>query len=97
MDLQYHSQRGDHGRGRLGGHPSCPPEVRMTPPAADLPPEVKAFFGTWDGVLASRLVVEEIDATYARVVYAWGDDPQERFKGGWSRITAKVLPGGALQ
>jgi hypothetical protein len=44
----------------------------MTPPAADLPPEVKAFFGTWDGVLASRLVVEEIDATYARVVYAWG-------------------------
>jgi hypothetical protein len=46
----------------------------MTPPAADLPPEVKAFFGTWegtwDGVLASRLVVEEIDATYARVVDA---------------------------
>jgi hypothetical protein len=79
----------------------APPEVRMTPPAADLPPEVKAFFGTWegtwDGVLASRLVVEEIDATYARVVYAWADDPQERFKGGWSRITAKVLPGGALQ
>jgi hypothetical protein len=79
----------------------APPEVRMTPPAADLPPEVKAFFGTregtWDGVLASRLVVEEIDATYARVVYAWANDPQERFKGGWSRITAKVLPGGALQ
>jgi hypothetical protein len=51
----------------------------------------------WDGVLASGLVVEEIDATYARVVYAWADDPQERFKGGWSRITSKVLPGGALQ
>jgi hypothetical protein len=79
----------------------APPELRMTPPAADLPPEVAAFFGTWegtwDGVLSSRLVVEEIDATSARVVYAWADDPQGRFKGGWSRIRAKILPGGALQ
>jgi hypothetical protein len=79
----------------------APPEIRMTPPAADLPPEVTAFFGTWegtwDGILAGRLVVEEIDATSARVVYAWADDPQERFKGGWSRIRAKVLPGGVLQ
>ena len=78
-----------------------PPELRMTPPAADLPPEVTAFFGTWegtwDGVLPSRLVVEEIDATSARVVYAWADDPKGRFKAGWSRVRAKILPGGALQ
>jgi hypothetical protein len=50
----------------------APPELRMTPPAADLPAELTAFFGTWegtwDGVLPSRLVVEEIDATSARVV-----------------------------
>jgi hypothetical protein len=79
----------------------APPEIRMTPPAADLPPEVKAFFGTWegtwDGVLPSRLVVEEIDATSARVVYAWADHPQGRFTGGWSRVRATVLPGGTLQ
>jgi hypothetical protein len=79
----------------------APPELRMTPPAADLPAELTAFFGTWegtwDGVLPSRLVVEEIDATSARVVYAWADDPQERFKGGWSRMRAKVLPEGTLK
>jgi hypothetical protein len=77
------------------------PEVEMTPPAADLAPEVKAFFGTWegtwDGVLASRLVVEAIDATSARVVYAWADDPQGQFTGGWVRVTTQVRPDGTLQ
>ena len=72
----------------------APPEVHMTTPAEDLPPEMKAFFGTWegtwDGVPSSRLVVEEIDATSARVVYAWADVPQGRFTGGWSRIRAKM-------
>jgi hypothetical protein len=79
----------------------APPEIHMTTPATDLPPDVTAFFGTWEGIwdggLASRLVVEEIDATSARVVYAWADDPQRHLKGGWVRVTTKVLPEGALQ
>jgi hypothetical protein len=78
-----------------------PPEVPMTPPAADLPREVAAFSGTWEGawnsVVASRLVVESINADTARVVYAWADHPRGRFKGGWARVDAKVLPGGKLQ
>src|SRR5919199_4799334 len=78
-----------------------PPEVTITPPAADLPPELAAYSGTWEGawdnVLKSRLVVEHIDAEAARVVYAWADHPQGRFKGGWTRVKAKVLPGGRLQ
>ena len=51
----------------------------MMTPAVDLAPAVKAFFGTWegtwDGVLASRLVVEAMDATSARIVYARADNP----------------------
>jgi putative tryptophan/tyrosine transport system substrate-binding protein len=78
-----------------------PPEVMMTPPAADLPPELAAYSGTWEGawgnVLKSRLIVEKIDAESARVVYAWADHPQGRFKGGWARVRAQVLPGGKLQ
>ncbi len=78
-----------------------PPEVTITPPAADLPPELAAYSGTWEGIwdtgLKSRLVVEKIDAESARVVYAWADHPQGRFKGGWVRVRAQVLPGGKLQ
>jgi putative ABC transport system substrate-binding protein len=48
-----------------------PPEVNLTPPATDLPSEIAAFSGTWEGlwngVLPSRLVVESIDADSARV------------------------------
>ena len=78
-----------------------PPEVTITPPAADLLPELAAYSGTWEGawgnVLKSRLIVEKIDGESARVVYAWADHPQGRFKGGWARFRAKVLPGGKLQ
>jgi hypothetical protein len=90
----------------IGGAPSAtilpaPPELHITVPAANLPPEVAAFSGTWEGawddVLPSRLVVEEIDTESARVVYAWADHPQGRFQAGWSRVRVKVLPGGTLQ
>src|SRR5262249_16217281 len=78
-----------------------PPEVHVTPPSADLPREVAAFSGTWEGVwnnvISSRLVVEDIHADSARVVYAWADSPQGRFPGGWMRVDAQVLPGGKLQ
>jgi hypothetical protein len=90
----------------IAGVPSAtilpaPPEVHMTVPAADLPPEVAAFSGTWEGawdnMLPSRLVVEEIDTESARVVFAWADHPHGRFQAGWSRVRGKVLPGGTLQ
>jgi hypothetical protein len=78
-----------------------PTTIRIEPPGADLPPEVAAFSGTWEGSwegdVPGRLVVERIDAEWARVVYAWGDDPGGRFKGEWERVPAKVLPGGRLQ
>jgi len=73
-----------------------PPEVKIIPPAPGLAPEFAAFSGTWEGtwggVLPSRLIVETIDAESARVVYAWADHPEGRFKGGWGRYRAKVLP-----
>lgn len=78
-----------------------PPNLRMTPPAADVPPDLAAFAGTWegawDGILPARLIVERIDAESARVVYAWAEHPQGNFKGGWTRRWAKVLPDGKLQ
>jgi hypothetical protein len=78
-----------------------PASVHIEPPAADLPPEVAAFSGTWEGkwegVLPGRLVVEKIDAEWARIVHAIADDPAGHFKGAWERVAARVLPGGRLQ
>jgi len=73
-----------------------PDPVVIKPPAAGLAPEVAAFSGVWEGrwggVLASRLAVEEIDAEIAVVVYGWADHPGGAFRGGWSRIRARVVP-----
>jgi imidazolonepropionase-like amidohydrolase len=84
-----------------GAQPPLPDDLKVVDPGADLPPELAAYSGTWEGawgnVLKSRLVVEQIDAEAARVVYAWADHPQGRFKGDWTRVKAKVLPGGKLQ
>ena len=81
--------------------PSPAAGVNIKPPAPDLPSNLAAFSGTWEGywggILPSRLVVEEIYLDKAIVVYAWGDHPQGRFRGGWTRVTAKVLPGGAIE
>jgi hypothetical protein len=68
---------------------------------ADLPSEVAAFSGSWEGrwagIVVSRLVVESLDAESARVVWAWGDLPDGNVKRGWSRHRAQMLPGGRLQ
>ena len=77
-----------------------PGDVKITHPSQDLPPELAAFSGiwegVWDGVLLSRLIVERIDSESARVIYIWDDSPGY-FKAGWSRYLAKVFPGGKLE
>jgi hypothetical protein len=76
-----------------------PTDIAVIPPASDLAPEIAAFSGTWegvwDGVLPSRLIVERIDATSARVVYVWGTLPGV-VEPGWGRFRARVLPGGKI-
>lgn len=55
-----------------------PPEIRILPPAQDVPRDQAAFsdkwFGRWDGMLVHVLIVEEIalDPSRVIVVYAWG-------------------------
>lgn len=77
-----------------------PPDLTIIPPSANLPPEVAAFSGTWEGawggILPSRLIVERIDSESAQVVFAWADDPRGRIKANWKRLRARVFPGGRL-
>lgn len=75
-----------------------PSHVSIERPAANLTLQTAAFSGIWegrwDGRLASRLIVERIDASSATVVYEWGDSPY--FKKGWGRIHATVTSPGVI-
>src|SRR5262245_15975603 len=77
------------------------PTVTVIPPAADLPADVTALSGIWEGVwddgLPSRLAVEALERDSAVVVYAWADSPDAPFHSGWIRRRVPVLPGGMLE
>ena len=78
-----------------------PVGITIIQPGPDLSPKLAAFSGIWegkwDGVLPTRLIVERINATSAQVVYIWGADRQGRFKEGWHRNIAKVVPGRKIE
>lgn len=77
-----------------------PPTVKITMPRDDVPAELAAFVGVWegawDGILESRLVVESVEGLFASVVYGWADHPRGRFKGGWSEYRARMSPDAKL-
>jgi hypothetical protein len=80
--------------------PALSPDTRVAQPAKNVPPEVASLAGVWEGsrgqVFPSRLVVEKIHPEWASILYAWQDDPNGRFRAGWVRTWAKILPGGKL-
>lgn len=75
--------------------------LNILPPDLNLPKEISAFSGIWEGKwggrLASRLAVEKIDGKIAIVVYGWADHPDSRFSGGWVREKAKVGKDGTIK
>jgi hypothetical protein len=77
-----------------------PTNVKIIPPASNLDPNLAAFSGTWegywDGQLHSRLIVEQMNKTSARVIYIWDSSAIHNFPAGWRRIEASVLSGGKI-
>jgi hypothetical protein len=78
-----------------------PTDIHIVTPPADLPREIAAFSGKWtgkwDGVLASVLIVEEINDTEAKIILCQGNysGPEgigvgEAIEPGCRRILAKV-------
>ena len=72
-----------------------PSTLDIIPPDTNLPKEIAAFSGLWEGVwdgkLPSRLAIEKVDLEKAFAVYGWADDPEGRFKGGWFRVAARFI------
>jgi hypothetical protein len=76
-----------------------PATLNIVPPASDVPPEIAAFSGVWDGkwkgYFESILVVENIDNNKADVIYSFGldrgRDPH------YSYLTAQVSSGSSIE
>ena len=74
-----------------------PPTVNITPPAANVPANVKAlsgkWAGRWDGDLDHILIVEEVEQLSAVAVYSWGSSHSRGITPGWQRVRGTVEPG----
>jgi dienelactone hydrolase len=74
-----------------------PSDLKVDPPAADVPANVSRFAGAWsqgawDGVLPHVLVVETVDGTgRAQVVYALGDFAEAKVTRGFRRVTGRIV------
>ena len=74
-----------------------PDDINIVPPSSDLPQEIAAFSGKWEGnwdkTLDAVLIVEEIGPEKAKIIYAWGDAPEWNTERGFQRFKAKVITG----
>ena len=75
-----------------------PKKIEIIQPTGDLPKEIAAFSGRWEGEweegsrqAKSVLIVEEINAAKAKVIYGWG--AYGNVRADYSPYTAKVIPG----
>lgn len=79
-----------------------PPDLRIIPPPADVPPERAAFSGVWvgrwDNVLDTGLAVDEITSSRVSAVYAWGVAPSWNInRAGWVRARRAEFVGADLR
>ncbi len=76
------------------------PPYQIIPPKSELPDEIKAFSGRWEGQwwsttqhgksfgVSSILIIEEIpNENQALAIYAWNSDSYWRIKEGWIKAT----------
>ncbi len=76
-----------------------PPDTKVTPPAPHMPKGIAAFsgkwIGNWDGQVDHILIVEDVDAEEAAVIYAWGSGtfPWGKSPSGWTRVRGEFAGG----
>jgi dienelactone hydrolase len=74
-----------------------PSDVKITPPASDVPENLSRFVGAWahgawDDTLPHVLVVETVESTgRAAVVYAFGDLVEGGVNRGYRRVTGRIV------
>ena len=77
--------------------PPLPNDINIVSPSSALPKEIAVFSGKWIGRWSwggdAILVVEEIQDTWAKVVYSLGDTPRANISAKYWRFRCKVIPG----
>jgi len=77
------------------------PEIRITPPSPHLAPRLAALSGVWEpaqrSFAATRVVVEQINETWATILLTGRGDSPENPNGGWERVRARVSPDGEVR
>ena len=72
-----------------------PQTINIIPPGLDVPPELAAFSGKWEGWwqrgVDAVLIVNYIDSKRAEIIYAWGED--DYTQKGYIFCTATILKG----
>ncbi len=78
-----------------------PETLNIVPPAGDVPPEIAAFSGVWEGMWISAfdtvLVVEKIDIDNAEVILSIGKGVNCPACESYWYQTGKVRPGPAIE
>jgi hypothetical protein len=78
-----------------------PHDLKIIPPAKNLPPNILALSGHWTGrwgrVLPSQLIIEKIEIDHAIVVYSWGEHVSGKFKEGWNREHVNISTDGMIE
>jgi hypothetical protein len=78
-----------------------PPNIKITPPSPDLAPKLAALSGVWEPAQRSfpttRVVVEQINETWATILLTGREDSHENSNGGWERVRARVFPDGEVR
>lgn len=66
--------------------------INIIPPGPEVPPEIAAYSGTWegtfDGSMAVTIVIEQITPPKVVAIYSWG--PGSNYIGGWTRVIGRV-------
>jgi hypothetical protein len=89
--------------GLLGCATSSPPPLPATlniqTPSPDIPPEIAAFVGSWEGKWANVqdtiIIIEKIDNQKAELIYSVG--PVAKRTASYRYYTASVLPGPIIE
>ena len=80
---------------------SGPPKITITPPSPDLAPKLAALSGVWEpdqrSFPTTRVVVEQINETWATILLTGRDSSPGYPNGGWERVRARVFPDGEVR
>ncbi len=79
-----------------------PATLNIVPPSPDVPPEIVAFSGIWEGkwgaIQDTIIVIEKIDTQTAEIIISFGKaEAGIRPQNAYYRITATVLPGPIIE